>query len=63
LETDLEKEYKNTGGWLKPNKLMDLTKKEETERNNQKLNRKPSLMNQPAMKKLVKKNNSSQNVP
>lgn len=42
---------------------MDLTKKEETERNNQKLNRKPSLMNQPAMKKLVKKNNSSQNVP
>jgi hypothetical protein len=37
LETDLEKEYKNNGGWLKPNKLMEVTKREEQEKQ-QKMN-------------------------
>ena len=54
FERDLEKEYINTGGWLKPNKMLQMTGKEEkpAEYKEYKDKRVPKTSMQPPPKKL-----------
>ena len=65
MERELEKEYINTGGWLKPNKMIEFTGKNEKIPAKEYKERKNISSMQPPVqsKKLVKKTNSSHSVP